>query len=96
MVGKLGALALGVILLLCILWGDPGADPFIPLVDTTSCLMGTGAMFICCGSADMGVILPSASLFTAAILGVNESYVIKYTGDRQARSSLSLKSNCRI
>lgn len=95
MVGKLGALALGVILLP---WGDPGADPFMPLVDMSSCLMGTGAMFICCGSADMEVMLPSASLFTATILllGVNESYVIKYTGDRQARSSLSLKSNCRI
>ncbi len=84
MAGKLGALALGVILLLC---GDPGgADPFMPLVDPSSCLMGTGAIFSCCESA--GAMLEFPSLFTATVLGLNQSYVKIFICDRQARSSL--------
>ena len=44
--GKLGALALGVILLPIFECGDPGADPFMVL-DAASCFIGIGAISTC-------------------------------------------------
>ena len=62
--------------------------------------MGTGAMFTCCGSAETGAMLESPSLFTATILGVNQSYVLRYlfvTDERdQVSFQLKFPESCRV